>query len=268
MFRRRAKAPATEPTEPAEKGGETAGTAATSGPAAPAVSEATATTSDAAPAKPARPNGPWDVDELDDRPAHVAPRLDLGGVRVRPPAGFKVQIQVDQATQKSTSVMLVGDQGALQLVVVAGAKSKPQWPVTMRALQSDADRRGGTVAEGDGPWGPVLRITIPVTLPDGKQGVQPSVALGIDGPRWMLRATILGKAALDQEQMNKMMAIVQDTVVVRGEEPMAPGEVVALVPPPRPESAAGAPDAGAPDAGAPDAGAADAAQDQGPSEPA
>jgi hypothetical protein len=71
----------------------------------------------------------------------------------------------------------------------------------------------------------------------------------------MLRATILGKAALDQEQMNKMMAIVQDTVVVRGEEPMAPGEVVALVPPPRPESAV-------------DADAPDAVQDQGPSGPA
>ena len=50
-------------------------------------------------------------------------------------------------------------------------------------------------------------------------------------------------------------SIVQDTVVVRGEEPMAPGEVVALVPPPRPESAV-------------DADAPDAVQDQGPSEPA
>lgn len=255
MFRRRAKASDAEPNEPAEHDGATPDMPDTTGADAPVGGEAAATATDAAPTKPARPNGPWDVDELDDRPAHVAPRLDLGGVRVRPPAGFKVQIQVDQATQKSTSVLLVGDQGALQLVVVAAAKSTPQWPGTMRSLQSDADRRGGTVAEGNGPWGPVLRITIPVTLPDGKQGVQPSVALGIDGPRWMLRATILGKAALDQEQMNKMMAIVQDTVVVRGEEPMAPGEVVPLVPPPRPENAADVDSPGA-------------VQDQGPSEPA
>jgi hypothetical protein len=253
MFRRRAKAPDAEPTEPTAPGA-TSDAADPTGAGDAAPSEvATATGADST--KPARPNGPWDVEELDDRPAHVATRLDLGGVRIRPPAGFKVQIQVDKATQRSTSVMLVGDQGALQLVVVAAAKSRPQWPATMRALQSDADRRGGTVAEGDGPWGPVLRITIPVTLPDGKQGVQPSVALGIDGPRWMLRATILGKAALDQEQMNTMMAIVQDTVVVRGEEPMAPGEVVALVPPPRPESAVDVDDP-------------DTVQDQGPSEPA
>lgn len=251
MLRRRAKAPDTETTEPAAQQGAAHDAADTSEDGA-ADGGGTATAPAAPSAKPPRPNGPWDVEELDDRPAHVAPRLDLGGVRIRPPAGFKVQIQVDQKTQRSTSVTLVGDQGALALVVVAAAKSKPQWPVTMRALQSDADRRGGTVAEGNGPWGPVLRITIPVTLPDGKQGVQPSIALGIDGPRWMLRATILGKAALDQEQMNKMMAIVQDTVVVRGEEPMAPGEVVPLVPPPRPESAV-------------DVDTPDTVQDQGPS---
>lgn len=249
MFRRRAKTPDTDPSEHEPATPDAPGTSA---PDASAAGAPSATATGTSPAKPARPNGPWDVEETDDRPAHVAPRLDLGGVRIRPPAGMKVQIQVDQATQRSTSVTLVGESGALQLVVVAAAKSKPQWPVTMRALQSDADRRGGTVVEGTGPWGPVLRITIPVTLPDGKQGVQPSVALGIDGPRWMLRATILGKAALDQEQMNKMMAIVQDTIVVRGEEPMAPGEVVPLVPPPRPESAVDA----------------DTVRDQGPSKPA
>jgi len=190
-----------------------------------------------APAKPPRPHGPWDVAELDDRAAHTAPRLDLGGLRIRPVAGMKVQMQVDQASGRATSVMLVNDQGALQLMVIAAPKSKPLWPQTMRALRSDADRRGGTAQDGKGPWGPVLRMALPATTPDGKQGVQPSVVLGIDGPRWLLRATLIGKAAVDQEQMNRMMAIVQDTVVVRGDEPMAPGELVALTPPPRPASA-------------------------------
>ena len=191
--------------------------------------------------KPARPHGPWDVSELDDRPSHTAARLDLGGVRIRPVAGMKVQMQVDKNSGQATSVMLVSDQGALQLMVIAAPKSKPLWPQTMRALRSDADRRGGSAQDGKGPWGPVLRMALPATTSDGKQGVQPSVVLGIDGPRWLLRATLIGRAAVDQEQMNRMMAIVQDTVVVRGDQPMAPGEVIALTPPPRPagdESAA------------------------------
>jgi hypothetical protein len=186
------------------------------------------------PSKPDRPHGPWDVSELDDRPSHTAARLDLGGVRIRPVAGMKVQMQVDKNSGQATSVMLVSDQGALQLMVIAAPKSKPLWPQTMRALRSDADRRGGSAQDGKGPWGPVLRMALPAATPDGKQGVQPSVVLGIDGPRWLLRATLIGRAAVDQEQMNRMMAIVQDTVVVRGDQPMAPGEVIALTPPPRP----------------------------------
>lgn len=192
---------------------------------------------DEAPSKPERPHGPWDVDELDDRPSHTAPRLDLGGLRIRPLAGMRVQMQVDQSTGKSTSVLLVSEQAAVQLMAIAAAKSTPLWPQTKAALYADAMRRGGSAKEGDGPWGPVLRMTLPAQSSDGAKGVQPSVVIGIDGPRWLLRATLIGKAAIDQEQMNRLMSIVQDTVVVRGSDPMAPGEIIALTPPPRPESA-------------------------------
>jgi hypothetical protein len=135
-------------------------------------------------------------------------------------------------------------------MATAAGKTMPMWPQTRRALQADADRKRGTTQESKGPWGPVLRMSLPAAMADGKAGVQPSVVLGIDGPRWMLRATMLGKAAVDQDQMNRMMAIVQDTVVVRGAEPMAPGELIELTPPPRPESATDA-DQPTPEAGRP-----------------
>jgi len=236
MFRRRAKQSET----PVETTDDT-GPDQTAGDPATGESAATAESSDAT-AKPERPNGPWDVTELDgSRPSHSAPRLDLGGLRIRPAAGMQVQLQVDQSTGKATSVLLVADNAALQLMAIAAGKTKPLWPTTRRAVQADADRKRGTTQEGDGPWGPVLRLSIPATTSDGKTGVQPSVVLGIDGPRWMLRATMLGRAAVDQEQMNTMMAIVQDTVVVRGDEPMAPGELIKLTPPARPESATDVP---------------------------
>jgi hypothetical protein len=62
------------------------------------------------------------------------------------------------------------------------------------------------------------------------------VVIGIDGPRWRLRETLIGKAVTVQVQMKRLMGIVQDTVVVRGTDPMAPGDIIALTPPPRPES--------------------------------
>lgn len=234
MLRRRAKASDTT--------GDADGPAAKQSEASPADTSAAgedhADAEPEPPGKPERLHGPWDVSELDDSNiAHTAARLDLGGLRVRPAAGMKVQMQVDQASGKATSVLLVAESAAVQLMVIAASKSKPLWPQTKRALQSDADRKGGSAQDGNGPWGPVLRMAIPATGPDGNKGVQPSVVLGIDGPRWMLRATMIGKAAVEQAQMNQMMGIVQDTIVVRGDAPMAPGEVIALTPPPRPESA-------------------------------
>ena len=244
MFRRRAKAD--------EQAASTELEQDTEPPDEESAQDATTPSGDDATLKPERPHGPWDVSELDEsKPAHTAPRLDLGGLRIRPATGMKVQMQVDQASGKATSVLLVSDAAAVQLMVIAAAKSKPLWPQTKRALQSDADRKKGTAQDGKGPWGPVLRMSIPTTTSDGKHCMQPSVVLGIDGRRWMIRATMIGKAATDQTVMNQMMGIVQDTIVVRGDEPMAPGEVIALTPPPRPESAAPAENAGAADDSAP-----------------
>lgn len=237
MFRRKAKSAGPEPgtpeaDAPTPQGADTAGGDGAGSPPGDGDEQPIASV------KPPRPHGPWDVSELDpENPAHTAARLDLGGLRIRPRAGMKVQMQVDQSSGNATSVLLVGESAAVQLMVIAAAKSKPMWPQTKRALQSDADRKGGSTQDGKGPWGPVLRMAIPATSSDGQKGIQPTVVLGIDGPRWMLRATMIGKAAIDTAVMSQMVSIVQDTVVVRGDAPMAPGEVITLTPPARPGSA-------------------------------
>jgi len=241
VFRRRAKK--TTGSEPgpsaasAEAGTEHAeSTAARPRTASGTPSETPAQTGSA---KPPRPNGPWDVSELDgSHGSHALPRLDLGGLRIRPLPGMQVQMQVDQATGKATSVLLAEGPAAVQLMAIAAAKSASLWPSTMAAITADATRRRGSAKQGTGPWGPVLQLAVPASTPDGKTGVQPSVVLGIDGPRWMLRATMIGKAAVDQDTMNRMIGVVRDAVVVRGEHPMPPGEFIPLTPPPRPEPGA------------------------------
>jgi hypothetical protein len=61
-----------------------------------------------------------------------------------------------------------------------------------------------------------------VTTPEGEEVVQPSRIIGIEGPRWMLRATFLGREALEPADDSLLMAALRDVVVVRGEEPRAP----------------------------------------------
>jgi hypothetical protein len=225
MFRRRRRTDEAAANEP-----EAPGT-----PAEPEAAQA----EEPAPVKPARTHGPWDVAELDgSHPSHARARVDLGGLRVRPVPGMTVQMQVDSTTGRASSVLLVGEDAALQLMVLAAARSVPLWPSMIAAVAADATRRGGTAQRAPGPWGQVLQLQLPATTSTGASGVQPSLVVGIDGPRWMLRATLIGQAAVDQQAHDRLLSVVQDTVVVRGEEPMAPGEVIGLRPPPQPSAAA------------------------------
>ena len=84
-----------------------------------------------------------------------------------------------------------------------------------------------------GRSGPRFAWSFPVTSQEGKKAVQASRVVGIDGPRWMLRATFLGTAITDAKTFARLVSVVRQTVIVRGDRPMAPGDVIALRAPQR-----------------------------------
>jgi hypothetical protein len=55
--------------------------------------------------------------------------------------------------------------------------------------------------------------------------------LGIEGPRWLLRATFLGRPAVQPQPDGDLESALRDVVVVRGTGPMAPREPLPLVMP-------------------------------------
>jgi hypothetical protein len=63
---------------------------------------------------------------------------------------------------------------------------------------------------------------------DGRTGHQAQRFVGVDGPRWFLRAVFQGPAAHDAAAAADLEAVVRDVVVVRGAEAMAPREVLPL----------------------------------------
>ena len=67
-----------------------------------------------------------------------------------------------------------------------------------------------------------------MTLPDGEEGFQPTRIIGIEGPRWMLRATFLGQEALEPDDDSLLMQALRDVVVVRGDEPRAPRDALLI----------------------------------------
>ena len=164
--------------------------------------------------------GPWDASEKDvsDEPAY----LDFGSLLIRGRTGFNLQMPTDDDQGTIGSVVLVAENSGLELRAFADARSGGLWDDVRADLLTEAERLEAETEEVDGPFGPELRIKVPVTLPDGEEGFQPSRIIGIEGPRWMLRATFLGQEALEPADDSVLMNALREVVVVRGNEPKAP----------------------------------------------
>ena len=141
------------------------------------------------PARRPRTEGPFDVSEVD---LEGSTRVDLGSLLITPTEGREVRVQVDEATKAVQSVMVAGPDGALELRAFAAPRNGDLWSEVRPQIGADIEGRGGTVAEREGRFGTELVCERPVQLPDGKTGRQASRVLGVNGPRWFLRATLMG----------------------------------------------------------------------------
>jgi Protein of unknown function (DUF3710) len=178
----------------------------------------------------ARAQGPWDSSEV-DLEEEDATRVDLGALVVKGRPGFELRLQVDEASQQVAAVLLVGEEGAVELRPFAAPRNGDIWTDVRRQIAAETARRGGTATEVEGPHGPELQVAMPARTPDGQAATQPSRVVGIPGPRWLLRATFLGRPAVSPDPDGDLESAVRDVVVVRGGAPMAPGEPLPLVMP-------------------------------------
>jgi len=175
--------------------------------------------------------GPWDSTErppLADDPNVI----DLGALLVRGRPGLELRLQTDQSTDAVVAVMLVGQDGAVELRGFAAGRSRGIWSDVRRDIAGEAARHGGTATESEGEYGPELRVVVPLHASDGRPGTQVSRVVGIEGPRWLLRVTYLGRPATSPDPDDTLAAAVRDVVVVRGQDAMAPRDPLPLRLPP------------------------------------
>lgn len=178
----------------------------------------------------ARAEGPWDSAEV-DLDEQDSTRVDLGGLLVKGRPGLELRLQVDEASQQVAAVLLVGSEGAVELRPFAAPRNADIWSDIRKQIAAETARRGGTATEAEGPFGPELQVSMPAKTPDGQAATQPSRVLGISGPRWLLRATFLGRPAVSPQEDGDLESALRDVVVVRGSAPMAPGDPLPLVMP-------------------------------------
>lgn len=180
----------------------------------------------------ARGEGPYDSGDVAPEALEAEDRIDLGALVITGLPGMELRLQVDEQTGQVQAILLVLEDSALELRAFAAPKSAGIWNEVRREIAAEASRMGGTATETDGPFDTELVLVVPVEDPEGQIFSQTSRVIGVDGPRWLLRATVLGRAAVEPEAALPLEETLRNVVVVRGAEPMIARESLPLRLPP------------------------------------
>ncbi len=149
-----------------------------------------------------------------------------------PDDGTEVRLEVDETTGDVGAVILVGDDGALELRAFAASRGGDAWDDLRPQIAAEVARIGGTASEQQGSFGSELVCRVPMQSPDGQGGTQTSRVIGTLGPAWILRATLMGAAALDPALADPWEESIRRVVVRRGRDAMPPGSPLPLRLPP------------------------------------
>ena len=165
----------------------------------------------------ARPQGPWDEA---DAPQDEVNRIDLGGLRVPVPPDTEVRVDVSPEGEVVAATLVRGTT-AMQVNAFAAPRRTGIWGEVREEIATALRDGGGQAQDADGPYGTELHAQVPAEAPGGGIGLAPARFLGVDGPRWFLRALITGPGATDPSLAEPLLAALKDCVVVRGGEAMA-----------------------------------------------
>ncbi|XPP25919.1 MAG: DUF3710 domain-containing protein [Leucobacter sp.] len=167
--------------------------------------------------------GPFDILEV---PA-MRPYVDLGGLKVMPREGLQLRLEVDERASRVVAVTLDYAESVLQLQAFSAPKSSGLWHRVRGEVAQQLAAQGAKVQEQEGELGPELLVQSQVPADQGG-GTRVVRFVGVDGPRWMLRGVIMGKAVVDAEAQVRVGELFREVVVVRGDNPMPPGELLPL----------------------------------------
>jgi hypothetical protein len=167
--------------------------------------------------------GPWDETDpgVPNEDLDSERSINFGALRLQVPQGVEVQVQADQASGRITQLTLRDGDSGMQLQPYASRKSGGMWPEVIDSLKSSINSSGGLVETAEGQFGTEVVAQIQAAGESGS--LQPARFVGVDGPRWFLRAVFMGKGARDNQAAARLTEIMTSAIVVRGGSAMAPG---------------------------------------------
>jgi hypothetical protein len=180
---------------------------------------------------PRAEGGPWDAGE----PYPARDRVDLGSLQV--PVGPGHEIQLVMADQHGAWVTVRHGESEMQLQAFAAARRGALWDDVRGEIAAEVRQAGGASEDRPGSFGIELTARVPAEAGLPGSGFQLVRFVGVDGPRWFLRGLFTGPAAAGGEAASTLEEVLRDVVVVRGEHPVPPREILELRLPPEAQQA-------------------------------
>ena len=169
--------------------------------------------------EPDATSGPYDERDV---PEDDIPRADLGSLRIPIGTGLDLQLEVNENKQVVSATLAAPD-GTMQLGLFAAPRNEGIWDDVRGELATSLrEQRGNPKERHGGAFG--IELTATIAGPDGRLPVR---FIGVDGPRWFLRAMLTGAPA-DPAQAEEFEQLLKQVVVVRGSDPLPVRDPVPL----------------------------------------
>ncbi len=167
--------------------------------------------------------GPFDLAEVPT----IRPYVDFGGIKVAPREGLQLRLEVDERAKRVVAITLDFEGSLLQVQAFSAPKTSGLWHRVRGEIAQQLGQQGASVSEEVGELGPELVAVTSVPAEQGG-GARTVRFIAVDGPRWMLRGVVMGKAAEDAQARARVFELFRDMVVIRGDQPMPPSELLTL----------------------------------------
>lgn len=161
--------------------------------------------------------GPFDGDSVDitqfDFSDFANGVLNLGSMQLPLPKSSQVQVEMGENGPKMLHI--VTTYGRITPVAFAAPKVASQWEESVPELRSQMDNDGLTTHIEQGPWGHEI-----VGAGANELAVR---MIGVEGPRWLLRFTLMGPADRAANLTTLARELAARTFVYRGDNPILAG---------------------------------------------
>lgn len=178
-------------------------------------------------------------------PLEFSPELDtssmlnLGAVFLPNVPGLEVHLDLDPRSGVGKSVSLHLNMSIAEVQIFAAATNEDLWASMRDAITSGLREQKVDCTVEMGRFGTEIHAVMPTVDLDGNAHVQPVRFVGVRGSRWLVRAVISGDGALsgikqNDDAVSEIDDVISKLIINRGEDPLPPGERLALRSPSEP----------------------------------